>query len=73
MSANTVPGAAPPPWLATVLLARDDTEESVMGTHLHQRAIIMAYGALRDYAAALTALAAVITAGSSQRAEEAAL
>lgn len=54
MSANPAPWSAePPPWLATVLLARDDTEESVMGTHLHQRAIIMAYGALRDYAAAL--------------------
>ena len=45
--------AEAPPWLATVLLAHDDAEESVMGTHLHQKAIIMAYGALRDHAAAL--------------------
>lgn len=27
-----------PPWLATVLLAEDDTEESVMGSDLHQEA-----------------------------------
>lgn len=53
MSANSATRAQPPPWLATVMLAKDDTEESVMGTHLHQRAIIMAYGALFDYAAAV--------------------
>lgn len=54
MSANPTPRPAQrPPWLTTVLLAHDDTEESVMGTHLHQRAIILAYGTLRDYADAL--------------------
>ena len=39
-----------PPWLATVLLAADDTEESVMGTDLHQVAIFEAYGQLEQYA-----------------------
>lgn len=55
MSANpsTARAVEAPPWLATVMLAKDDTEESVMGTHLHQRAIILAYGTLSDYAAAL--------------------
>ena len=52
MSAHPTAAQAPP-WLASVLLVRDDTEESVMGTHLHQRAIIMAYGTLFDYAASL--------------------
>lgn len=39
-----------PPWLTTVLLAEDDTEESVMGSDWHQEAIFEAHGMLLDYA-----------------------
>jgi Uma2 family endonuclease len=39
-----------PPWLATVLLAEDDTEESVMGSDWHQEAIFEAHGPLLAYA-----------------------
>ncbi len=39
-----------PPWLATVLLAEDDTEESVMGSDWHQEAIFEAHGPLLSYA-----------------------
>jgi Uma2 family endonuclease len=39
-----------PPWLATVLLAEDDTEESVMGSDWHQKAIFEAHGSLLSYA-----------------------
>jgi hypothetical protein len=39
-----------PPWLSTVLLARDDTEESVMGSDWHQEAIFEAHGPLLDHA-----------------------
>jgi Uma2 family endonuclease len=35
-----------PPWLATVLLVGDDTEESVMGSDLHQKAIFEAHALL---------------------------
>jgi hypothetical protein len=38
------------PWLATVLLAEDDTEESVMGSDWHQKAIFEAHGALLSFA-----------------------
>jgi len=39
-----------PPWLATVLLAEDDTEESVIGSDWHQEAIFEAHGMLLAYA-----------------------
>src|SRR5260370_36193627 len=39
-----------PPWLATVLLAEDDTEESVMGSDWHQEAIFEAHGPLLAFA-----------------------
>jgi hypothetical protein len=39
-----------PPWLATVLLAEDDTDESVMGSDWHQEAIFQAHGPLLDHA-----------------------
>jgi Uma2 family endonuclease len=39
-----------PSWLSTVLLARDDTEESVMGSDWHQEAILEAHGPLLDHA-----------------------
>ncbi len=39
-----------PPWLTTVLLAEDDTEESVMGSDWHQEAIFEAHGPLLAYA-----------------------
>lgn len=39
-----------PPWLATVLLAEDDTEESVMGSDWHQEAIFEAHGPLLGFA-----------------------
>ncbi len=42
---------AAPEWLATVLLAEDDTEESVVGSDLHQEAIAEAHGPLARYAA----------------------
>ena len=45
----------PPPWLATVLLAEDDTEESVMGSDLHQAAIGEFHASLYEYAEALAA------------------
>lgn len=41
-----------PPWLAAVLLAEDDTEESVMGSDLHQEAINESHAALFEYALA---------------------
>jgi Uma2 family endonuclease len=42
-----------PSWLALVLLAEDDTEESVMGSDLHQQAIGESYAPLFEYAQAL--------------------
>ena len=39
-----------PPWLFTLLLAEDDTEESVMGSDLHQQAIAEAHAPLVEYA-----------------------
>jgi Uma2 family endonuclease len=39
-----------PPWLTTVLLAEDDTEDSVMGSDWHQEAIFQAHGPLLDHA-----------------------
>lgn len=44
-----------PDWLATVLLAEDDTEESVPGSDLHQEAIAEAHGPLAHYAAEIGA------------------
>ncbi len=41
---------ATPAWLTTVLLANDDTEESVVGADLHQRAIGEAQEPLFEYA-----------------------
>ncbi len=41
-----------PGWLPTVLLAEDDTEESVMGSDLHQQAIGESHASLLDYAIA---------------------
>ena len=38
------------PWLATVLLAEDDTEESVMGSDWHQEVIFEAHGPLLAHA-----------------------
>jgi Uma2 family endonuclease len=42
----TIESARNPPWLATVLLAEDDTEESVMGSDWHQEAILEAHSVL---------------------------
>src|SRR5579863_8695635 len=42
----TIESTQQPPWLATVLLAEDDTEESVMGSDWHQEAIFEAHGML---------------------------
>src|SRR5579863_9760484 len=42
----TIESTQQPPWLATVLLAEDDTEESVMGSDWHQEAILEAHGVL---------------------------
>jgi Uma2 family endonuclease len=42
-----------PAWLPLVLLAEDDTEESVMGSDLHQQAIGESYAPLFEYAAAI--------------------
>jgi Uma2 family endonuclease len=39
-----------PSWLGTVLLAEDDTEESVMGSDWHQEAIFEAHGPLLAHA-----------------------
>jgi len=39
-----------PPWLCTVLLAEDDTEESVLGSDDHQDAIKNAHGPRVEYA-----------------------
>ena len=44
------PHTATPPWLATVLLAEDDTEESVPGSDWHMEAIVEAYNPLLTYA-----------------------
>jgi Uma2 family endonuclease len=44
------PQTANPPWLATVLLAEDDTEESVMGSDWHMEAIVEAYNPLLTHA-----------------------
>jgi Uma2 family endonuclease len=41
----TIESTQDPPWLAAVLQAEDDTEESVMGSDWHQKAIFEAYGA----------------------------
>ena len=46
----TVEPHRPPPWLAALLLAEDDTEESVMGSDWHQEAILGAHAPLLDYA-----------------------
>ncbi len=46
---------AEPPWLATVLLAEDDTEESVMGSDLHQEVINESHATILEYAEALVA------------------
>lgn len=42
---------AAPAWLPLVLLAEDDTEESVMGSDLHQQAIGESHAPLFDHAA----------------------
>lgn len=55
-----------PTWLATVLLAQDDTEESVMGTDLHQVAIFEAYGQLEQYASETAADGGAVWYVSSQ-------
>jgi Uma2 family endonuclease len=39
-----------PPWLATVLRAEDDTEESVMGSDWHMKAIVEAFNPLLTHA-----------------------
>lgn len=39
-----------PPWLTAVLLAEDDTEESVMGSDWHQEVIFEAHGPLLAHA-----------------------
>jgi hypothetical protein len=39
-----------PPWLTSVLLAEDDTEESVMGSDWHQETIFEAHGPLLSHA-----------------------
>jgi Uma2 family endonuclease len=39
-----------PPWLATVLLAEDDTDESVVGSDWHQEAILEAHAVLLTHA-----------------------
>jgi Uma2 family endonuclease len=44
------PQTATPPWLATVLLAEDDTEESVMGSDWHMEAIVEAFNPLLTHA-----------------------
>jgi Uma2 family endonuclease len=46
----TIESAQHPPWLATVLLAEDDTEESVMGSDWHQEAILEAHSVLLAHA-----------------------
>jgi hypothetical protein len=42
-----------PEWLAAVLLAEDDTEESILGSDLHYEAIAEAHASLHDYAEAI--------------------
>jgi Uma2 family endonuclease len=44
------PHTATPPWLASVLLAEDDTEESVMGSDWHMEAIVEAFNPLLTHA-----------------------
>src|SRR5258708_7368663 len=44
------PRTTDPPWLATVLLAEDDTEESVMGSDWHMKAIVEAFNPLLTHA-----------------------
>jgi hypothetical protein len=47
MTIESAPGAVEAPsWLVNVLLAEDDTEESVMGSELHQEAISAAHEVL---------------------------
>jgi len=63
----TTESTSAPAWLATVLLAQDDTEESVMGSDWHQEAIFEAHGPLLSHAEAHhTAASAVPWYVSSQ-------